>query len=143
MCDQDLHLKDQGHLEQNTIMLNTSTSLLSSPCAFSGLHLDGQPFRYYSPDASFSFFGYVFLFQCSPRLHLIKVSDSNLLETVSEQKGNHVRRCVVSCTNGSVLFQHVNSLAFLYSTSSFSISSSCPFLHFSCPFCVRVCGLAK
>lgn len=45
---------------------HTSTSMLSSPCAFSGLHLSEQPFRYYSPDASSSYIGTIFLFQCSP-----------------------------------------------------------------------------
>lgn len=45
MCDQDLHLKDQRFIKQNTNKhIHThwkhGHSMLSSPCAFSGLHLD-------------------------------------------------------------------------------------------------------
>lgn len=69
MCSQNLHLKDQGFPKYKKYKIQTNI-INSSPCAFSGIHLTGEPFRYCCPNSSSSFSGNIFVLF---RLSLIKV----------------------------------------------------------------------
>lgn len=120
-----------------------STSLLSSPCAFSGLHLNGQPFRYYSPDASFSFFGYVFLFQCSPCLHLIKVPTQTYLKQSQNKRGTVCEGALCHAPTELSCFNMSTVWPFCIPRPRFQshvLACSSTFLVL---FASRVCGLAK
>lgn len=83
-------------------------------------------------------FGNIFLFQCSPCLSLIEVPTQTLTWKRLRTKG--VPRVKVRCFMhyGTVLFQNVSSRAFLYSSSSFSVSSSCLLLHFFCVLFLKI-----
>lgn len=107
-----------------------------SPCAFSGLHLIGQPFRFH-PFTSHLTLGLSCGFWFTPSLcfHEIQTKKENLIDNVSEQNQNYVRSCFIHC--GSILCR---SFCIFWSFLVFLLMFLPVVL--SCPFCisVNVCG---
>lgn len=93
-------------------------------CIFPGRHLNGQPFRYYSPDASFSYIGFLSFVSLSSLSSPHQCSCPNWPETVWKQE-NHVQRCFctkeLSCSNMSLVWPFCTPLPCLQSHVPFLV----------------------
>ena len=128
----------QGSRIYRTCSCASEAWMLSSPCAFTGIHLSEQPFRYYLPHSS----SLSFSFPC-PCLSLIKVPAQTLTWIGLRTKGDPCANVHPFLHYVTVLFPHVSSRTHFY--SSFSVPPLlCPFFFFAFDnISVQFCGLAK
>lgn len=103
-----------------------------SPCAFYGLHLNGQPFRFQSFSSHLTL-GLSCGFYFTPSLCFLEIQKKKkiLFDNISEQNQNYVRSCFIHC--GSILCR---SFCIFWSFLVFLLMFLPVVL--SCHFCISV-----